>query len=427
MDRRMTARRVAALVGVLATAGAGVAACGSSGDSGSDGKTSLKVFSYDGAAQADQLRSVLKGYETANPKVSVKLDTLPGSGAAVYPDKLRTELLGGHGPDTFRIWGGELARPFVSAHQVAPLDSYYTKYGWDKKIAKSAIDGMTFDGHKYGVPVLASSIGVYYRKDLFKKAGIDKVPSTYDELEAACAKLKAAGLVCVSTGGKFGWDPMRVFEYQLEHTAGPQLHDQLLQRKTSWNRPEVVAAFALFKKWVDEGWFNKGFLAVTPDDADTALLQGKAGMLFTGQWEEGNIAASKQDPKLYGTFIPPTDQTPLRYSGFVEGYMIPQASDNKDAAAALLNDLVSPGNPAKAGYQYTPVLSDKPDASKFPLAAEWADWQTKNPNYTIQDQAFPKELADAYFQVQSDVAQGKQSPEQAAASMQKAVEETSSS
>ena len=85
------------------------------------------------------------------------------------------------------------------------------------------------------------------------------------------------------------------------------------------------------------------------------------------------------------------------------------------------------GSPAKAGYQYTPVLSDKPDATEFPLAAQWADWQTKYSNYTIQDQAFPKELADGYFQIQSEITQGKQTPQQAAENMQKAVEQSGGS
>jgi raffinose/stachyose/melibiose transport system substrate-binding protein len=415
--------RVLALVLTVA-AGAVLVSCGGGDDSGGDSgsqSASLRLFSYDDATQSKKMQGVLDSFKQANPNITVKYDTLPGSGAAVYPDKLRTELLGGSGPDTFRIWGGEIGRPFITSKQAADISEYYKKYGWDEKIAKSAIDAMSVGGRQYGVPMLAASIGVYYRKDIFKKVGVD-VPKTYAELEAVNDKLVKAGYVPVATGGKFGWDPMRVFEYLLEHTAGPQLHDALLQRKENWNRPEVVQAFALFKKWVDRKWFNEGFLPLVPDDADTMLTQGKAAMLFTGQWEEGNIAAAKQDPQKYGTFIPPTDQEPLRYSGFVEGFMISESSKNKDAAAKLLDYLVSPGQPPKAGYQYTPVLSDKPDATEFPLAAQWAQWQTEHANYTIQDQAFAKELADAYFQIQSDVTQGKQSPEQAAASMQKAVE-----
>jgi raffinose/stachyose/melibiose transport system substrate-binding protein len=43
--------------------------------------------------------------------------------------------------------------------------------------------------------------------------------------------------------------------------------------------------------------------------------------------------------------------------------------------------------------------------------------------YTIQDQAFPKAVADSYFSVQSQVLQGDSSPADAARDMQQIVSE----
>src|SRR3712207_9583731 len=64
----------------------------------------------------------------------------------------------------------------------------------------------------------------------------------------------AAGTTPLATGGKYGWHLMRLYEYLLEHTAGPELHDKLLVGDESWDRPEVVEAFTLFKKWQDQKW-----------------------------------------------------------------------------------------------------------------------------------------------------------------------------
>ena len=94
----------------------------------------------------------------AQSGTTTTVDCLPGSGAAVYPDKLRTELLGGKGPDVWRIWGGQIGAPFVKAKQALDLP-YYQKYGWDSKINTAAIEGMTFDGVKSGVPFIALGIG----------------------------------------------------------------------------------------------------------------------------------------------------------------------------------------------------------------------------------------------------------------------------
>ena len=53
------------------------------------------------------------------------------------------------------------------------------------------VDGATIDGETYAVPYYAGSKYIFYRKDLFKKAGIE-VPTTMDEFIDAAIKLKEA-------------------------------------------------------------------------------------------------------------------------------------------------------------------------------------------------------------------------------------------
>ena len=64
------------------------------------------------------------------------------------------------------------------------------------------------------------------------------------------------------------------------------------------------------------------------------------------------------------------------------------------------------------------VTGAEPDKTKLPLSYEWTEINKTSPFYTIQDQAFPKQQADQYFSVQSDVLQGKMSPADAAKQMQ---------
>ena len=67
----------------------------------------------------------------------------------------------------------------------------------------------------------------------------------------------------------------------------------------------------------------------------------------------------------------------------------------------------------------SPVPSRIP--RNLPLSYQWSQGPGKQPFYTIQDQAFPKKQADQYFSIQSDVLQGKITPEEAAKQMQSAV------
>ena len=145
-----------------AAAGVGLSACtgtGSSNDSGSgSGSGQLRLFTYEDNTTLPLLKAQVKQFDTQNGTTTT-VDSLPGSGAAVYPDKLRTELLGGKGPDVWRIWGGEIGGPFVRAKQALDLSPYYTKYGWDSKVEQAAVKGMTFDGVKGGLPYISLGIG----------------------------------------------------------------------------------------------------------------------------------------------------------------------------------------------------------------------------------------------------------------------------
>src|ERR1044072_8986806 len=94
----------------IALAGAGLSACtgvsnnqSSSGSSGGgSGSKTLRLFTYEDNATIGLLKAQTQKFEQQNGTTTT-VDSLPGSGAAVYPDKLRTELLGGSGPDVWRI------------------------------------------------------------------------------------------------------------------------------------------------------------------------------------------------------------------------------------------------------------------------------------------------------------------------------------
>ena len=156
----------------------------------------------------------------------------------MYPDKLRTELLGGKGPDVWRIWGGQIGAPFVKAKQAMDLAPYYQKFGWDSRINTTAIEGMTFEGVKGGVPFISLGIGRWYRQGRLQEGGhCRRTKDRYAEMEEANEKLVSAGITPAGLGGKYGWDIMRLFEYLLETSSGPELHDKLLTGQESWDRP----------------------------------------------------------------------------------------------------------------------------------------------------------------------------------------------
>ncbi|MCW2804425.1 MAG: raffinose/stachyose/melibiose transport system substrate-binding protein [Propionibacteriaceae bacterium] len=414
-------------LGLSASAAAafGLAACtgtgGASTQNSAPATKDMRMFTYEGDETIGLLKTQVKNWD-ATADMTTTVDSLPGSGAAQYPDKLRTELLGGKGPDLWRIWGGQIGSPFATAKQAADLAPYYEKFGWGDRINENAVAGMTFDGVKSGVPFLVAAVGAWTNQELFAKAKIDNPPTSYAELEEANDRLLAAGITPLGTGGKYGWHIMRLFEYLLESTAGPELHDKLLVGAESWDRPEVVEAFTRFKKWQDKKWIPEGALGLDPSDIEPAFVQGKTAYTIAGTWVEAAfIVPSKKPASDFSTFLLPTDQSVVRHSGFVEGYMINANSGNKDKAAELIDFIVKPETQKALQNTSSTVTGAEPEKSKLPLSAEWAEINKTSPFYTIQDQAFPKKQADQYFTVQSDILQGKITPAESAKQMQEII------
>lgn len=424
MTRPVTRRAALGIFGGSAAAAA-LAACSSGGGSGSGGSGTapLAMANYDTTQQAALTKQVLAAFQKQTG-ISVSLDSLPGSGAAIYPGKIRTEMLGGKAPDVFRCWGGSIAQPFVTAKQVLSLDSTYAKYGWDSKLAKGNIGDFTFNGVKYGLPLYASAVGVWYSTKDYEKAGV-AVPTTFAEMEAVNAALVKAGIQPWLAGGKYGWYVMRFFEWFLEMTAGPVEHDKLRNVQTSWNTSSVVDAFGILQKWAANKWLPGGVMALDPTQVEAEFTGGQGAMALDGQWIEQSIVTAKMAPSAYGTFIPPTDQTPLRFSGFTEGLFISAESSKATEAGQLLNFFTSVSSQQTLQNAYTDVLA-VPAVAGYVGTAQWAKNLAQNQHYVIQDQSLSTSLANAYFNIQSNVVQGSQTPKDAAAAMQQAAEASKS-
>jgi maltose-binding protein MalE len=134
----------------------------------------LRFFTYEAVQTVDMVKAVLADYDKKYGSTTT-VDNLPGSGAAVYPDKLRTELLGGSGPDVWRIWGGQIGAPYAKAKQSLDLSAYAKKYGWGDKVNAQALKAMNFYGMQAGAPYLMRGLGGWYNKAVLTKAGVSQV------------------------------------------------------------------------------------------------------------------------------------------------------------------------------------------------------------------------------------------------------------
>src|SRR3954467_10705110 len=120
-----------------------------------------------------------------------------------YQQKIKIYATARQLPDVFKFWSvPSLLKPLVDGGFVAPLDrAEFEHLGY----LPGALDTNTYNGKLYGIPVSTDFWVIYYNKKLFKDAGIERVPATLDELYALVPKLKAKGLIPMTTDGKDAW------------------------------------------------------------------------------------------------------------------------------------------------------------------------------------------------------------------------------
>ena len=387
-------------------------------------KVELRFFTNFDGARVKLWEPILADFHAAHPDITVKLETVAGSGAAIYPDVLRTSMAAGDPPDVYFMWGGEISGPFVDAGQVLELTPYYEQYGWKDRFPAWTVERVTRNGGVYGVPYNARGMGFWYRTDIFDEHGLS-IPESYDELEQICTTLKDNGVHCASFGGKFGWHPMRLLDYFIETSCGPEVHNELNQLTASWNQPCVVESYALLRKWVDNEWLVPSFLNISPSDARMPVYLGSAAMIIEGDNFEIVASGDGMTAENLDFFLGPTGHEPQRFHGYPEQWMIPEGSENPDTAAQFIDWITTPDVQQKhvPAFTSTAVKGVEPDCETLPHSCTWRQLITVDAEtFPPTDQAFPKELMDGFFEIQDGIIAGRISPEEGAIMMDERAE-----
>ncbi|WP_349672725.1 extracellular solute-binding protein [Lacrimispora sp.] len=367
------------------------------------------------------VESIAEAFNAANKDIKVTVSYYDTDG---IKDACKVAASSGTLPNMWFNWGGSLGGFYAENGLSYDLTEYAKNNGWADRFSSGVLNLCQLSGQLSGYPTSYNVLDVYYRKDIFEKYGI-KVPATFEEFETACAKLKENGITPISTAGLNGWHVMRFVELLIEHYAGSELHDSLNTFSTSYNCEAVISALTKYKEFCEKGYFPEGFVTTDPNDTKMALFSGSAAMDIQGQWYDGVIVQDEQDMNLYGTFAFPSGGSD-RLSAFAEmtQFNAKNTDTQLDACMKFMDYYYNEENVKKYAEYYNLPLPNKeakmpegqPNVADMLAAAE------ANGTFTITDQAFPTEVADALFNVQDAIANGQMEPADGASKIQEAIE-----
>jgi len=370
----------------------------------------------------DGCEALTKIWNKMNPNIQVTVSYFDTDG---IKDACKTAAQSNSMPSMWFNWGGALGQYYVDNGLTYDLTEYAKEHNWSEKINAGALSLVNLGGQLSGYPTSFNVIGMFYRTDIFEECGVE-VPTTLEEFDEVCAKLKEKGYTPISTAGLNGWHVMRVVEQFIEAEAGAELHDQLQALSTSWDNDAVVKAFERYQKYCQNGYFPDGFVTANPDDTYIAFASGTAAMDIQGQWYDA-VLTNNEVPLDNVSWFPFPNGTG-RMSAFAEMTQFSKklTEDELNAAIAYTQFLFS--NEAAKEYPtfYNLPLpyvdADPVDPSVNPHVQDMLDNASQNGTFTITDQAFPQEVADVLFNYQDAIANNEANPADAGKAIQAAIE-----
>jgi multiple sugar transport system substrate-binding protein len=213
-------------------------------------------------------------------------------------------------------------------HNLLPLAQGDKEWAW-ADFQEAARDTVTFDKAVYGVPIVTEREMVYYRKDLFDKAGL-KPPTTLDELKAAAAKLHdpASGVSGIVMRGQRA-PLVTQFSSFLYSFGGSFIKDG----KSALDSPAALAAYRFYGDLLRQHG-PQGVLSMSWPHALAAFQDGKAAM-----WVDADV--------FYPNLIDTTKSTVASKVGFAPFPQGPAGARNYNVTSWALG--VNAGSPEKDG------------------------------------------------------------------------------
>jgi N,N'-diacetylchitobiose transport system substrate-binding protein len=300
--------------------------------------------------------------------------------------KFDATLAGGGGPDVIEMGNTEMTK-YMAAGAFAALDrsSFDNSSNWLKGLAASGAYG----GKTYGVPYYAGSRVVTYRTDLFKKAGIKKLPATTAAYAADAKKLLAKnpqkGFSPMYIAGTDWYVAMGfVFDY------GGGIAQQVSGKwKGLLNSPKSIAGLAAYKAfYLATSRASKTTDETHPNPYDV-YAQGQAASMIGPSWF--SCCVGKKYTGSTAQFVMPGHVKGQAIPGFLGGsdLAVPGTSSNKALAADWIKDFTSTssektlqakGNIPNATNLLGSSVNERAAARSWfvPTAKHWVDVENGN-------------------------------------------------
>ena len=307
-------RRWTLVAGVAVAAMLAATACSSSsgGSSSASGPVTLTIWENYGTEQnATALKNLAAAFHKQHPNVTVNVVSQPADN---YFALLQAAAVSKTGPDLAVMWTGLFTLQYkdfltnlqgkVPASALARIDSDALKW--------TSNDFNASNG-PYVIPLENQFYIGFYNKADFAKAGVASVPTNWNQLFAACQKLKAAGYLPMTYGN--GGQPLGAefypwydMSYMMIGSYPVSEWQKLYSGQIPWTSSTNSAQLSTWAKLKSSGCTNSDVLTKTNNLGD--FESGKAAMMIDGTWDTQKFTTALGDK--VAAFVPPFSNSAIK-------------------------------------------------------------------------------------------------------------------
>jgi multiple sugar transport system substrate-binding protein len=327
LTRRL--RHVTAFVLTSVLAAGSLAACSGDDDKGDASTLTILSSFITGNATGDQLKKLnTKFTEQTDIKIDVEEANTNDIGNVYEASKLANKER-----DLVILNFTPTTSDWLPQGQVVDVKKYMDQWGITEKVVPEALKFWTQDKGIAGFPYTGFNWPIWYNTDLLKKAGVNEVPQTVDDLIAASTKLRAAGIGPMVLGGA-EWPVQNWVTWMVQQYTPADEAQKLFEKGGYCASPSAVKGLDLFGKIRDAGVFIDNVQGYTADQMTNAYFQGKAAMMPSGSWAYTNAAITPDlaNATQLGGFPVSGDGTykkPTAFQGHSNGFFLSPNGEKK--------------------------------------------------------------------------------------------------
>ena len=313
--------------------------------------------------------AMMPAFQAAHPNIEVKFRATYES----YEDATNTvlrEAVAGNLPDV-SMQGLNRQAPLVSkgiAQSLAPFIAAEADFETDG-YHEAMLSLSTFDDEVYGLPFSISLPVGYYNMDILRSGGIEKLPTTWDEVIAACKTMKANG---IDNPIFWGWNITG--NWFVQALLWSQDKAIVEGGRVTMDSPEALVALEQMRDIFTECEMQN----LEWKAALSSFSAGDVGMMFWSTSALGAVERSQGDFELVTGPFPGLDGAPMGLPAGGNAAMLTSTSDDpavREAAWTWLKFITS-GEGAAEVAKTTGYMPPNKAANEIILA----DFYEQNPN-----------------------------------------------